>query len=167
MKRFQGYVAIASGLALLSTVIGLLSAGPAIAQVVRAALVKNVDEKGRSPWSATRDLFPCPPGGCTLSLPPIPAGKRLVIEYISGFVIVNTPSTQPVTVELTVSFVPVAFLPVSFSTVSADTAWIVSSKILAYAEEGTTPQVLVGTSGDAAPGFVGFVVSGYLIDKSI
>ncbi len=51
MNRFKNYVLMAAGFAVLVMTVGVFSAGPAIAQAVRAALVSNVDEPGRIPYS--------------------------------------------------------------------------------------------------------------------
>ena len=41
---------MAGGFALVGVVVGAFTAGPAIAQAVRAALVSNVDDPGRVPY---------------------------------------------------------------------------------------------------------------------
>src|SRR5271169_2061592 len=50
MGRFRNYIVMATGFAFLIAVVSGITAGPAIAQIVKAALVKNVDEPGRSPF---------------------------------------------------------------------------------------------------------------------
>jgi hypothetical protein len=76
---------------MLAAVIGGVYAAPALAQVIKAALVKNVDEPGRSPY--LQKVVCNGSGGCTaIPLAPalVPAGKRLVVDHISAFV--STPS---------------------------------------------------------------------------
>src|SRR5262245_58151061 len=77
----------------------------AIAQVVRAAAVKVVDEPGRNPYQAFRPFSvstpstdgsyfcqqPPSPPVCFLLLPDVPAGKRLVVENVTGKVSVLAP----------------------------------------------------------------------------
>ena len=72
MNRFKNYVLTAAGFAVLVMTVGVFTAGHAIAQAVRAALVQNRDEPGRQPFTLT-----------ALSDSPfwqVPAGKRYVIE---------------------------------------------------------------------------------------
>jgi hypothetical protein len=84
----------AGALALLA-VIGKYYATPLLAQA-RAALVKNIDEKGRIAYEADSSCFVTAPGVCTASFPPVPPGKNLVIEYISaGLIIIPSGPTPP------------------------------------------------------------------------
>jgi hypothetical protein len=80
---------IAAGLTTLAA-IGSYTAKPLWAQV-KAALVQNVDEPGRNPYSSTVTFFnapPCAPDGsgttCALIFQPVPAGKRLVATTSHG-----------------------------------------------------------------------------------
>jgi hypothetical protein len=84
MSRFRDYVLMAAGFAMLVMTVGAFTAGHAIAQAVRAALVSNVDEPGRVPYQFGRDFLDCNPGNCLVQFPPVPPGKRLVITNISG-----------------------------------------------------------------------------------
>ena len=65
--------------ALLLTAAGTLCAAPAKAQV-KAALVQNVDEPARAPFQASVTLSWT---GTNFASIAIPAGKRLVIDYVS------------------------------------------------------------------------------------
>jgi hypothetical protein len=73
----------AGALALLAT-LGHFYAKPLLAQV-RAALVQNVDDPGRIPYQGVRACFFQSNNFCTVNFPPVPAGKRLVITHVSGF----------------------------------------------------------------------------------
>ena len=166
MNRFRNYVLTAAGFAVLATVVGVFSAGPAIAQLAKAALVKNVDEKGRVPWQLTLTTNSCPFPGCFITFPAVPAGKRLVIEYGSGLV-QQTSSTLslPAFVLLNEGAFPQARLGPFVPNVSPQSAWILSATLLYYVEEGRSPQIL---SSSATPvSYVEATISGYLIDKSI
>jgi hypothetical protein len=95
MKRVV--TALALSVAALAGAGAILSlvAPEAMAQV-RAALVKNVDEPGRAPYHVYVEItqFNCFFGGCSnfgnfsgvilFDLPPVPAGKRLIITNVSG-----------------------------------------------------------------------------------
>jgi hypothetical protein len=88
MNRFRNYVLMAAGFAVLVLVVGVFSAGPAIAQAVRAALVSNVDEPGRIPYHIPIALSGDCMLGCIGVASPkqgrVPAGKRLVITNVTG-----------------------------------------------------------------------------------
>lgn len=96
MLRMSGVVValLAGAGAILSVV-----APGAMAQVriVRIELVKNVDEPGRAPYEVYVEFTQdgCSIGGCSnfyfdieglvlFDLPPVPAGKRLIIRHVSG-----------------------------------------------------------------------------------
>src|ERR1017187_7583386 len=78
----------AGALALLA-VLGKFYAVPAIAQAVRAAVIKNIDERGRVPYQAT---ITCVSAStvCQYYFPAVPAHSRLVIEYVGVEAIVNS-----------------------------------------------------------------------------
>jgi hypothetical protein len=72
-------LSLAGSLALVA-VIGKYYAVPAIAQTVRAAVVKNIDEKGRIPYQEMSTcLSPVAGISCAVAFPLVPANKRLVI----------------------------------------------------------------------------------------
>ena len=80
MKRFLWFGA---GLAAVAVAITLGTESRAIAQVVRAALVRNQDEPGRNPYFETRSAL-CMNGGCEIVFSPVPAGERLVVTFVSA-----------------------------------------------------------------------------------
>jgi hypothetical protein len=91
MNRLRNYVLMAAGLAVLVMVVGVFSAGPAIAQAVRAALVSNVDDPGRIPYQILGSCFFSGTTECHSNLPQVPARMRLVITQVSGYVQENLP----------------------------------------------------------------------------
>src|ERR1035441_147578 len=76
MNRLRNYVLMAAGLAVLVMVVGVFSAGPAIAQAVRAALVSNVDDPGRIPYQILGSCFFSGTTECHSNLPQVPARMR-------------------------------------------------------------------------------------------
>ncbi|MBL8227625.1 MAG: hypothetical protein JNL98_04085 [Bryobacterales bacterium] len=75
-----------------------VTSGPAVAQAVRATLVRSADERGRNPYESTvqfnqflngqfRNL--CFPSSCGVLFAPVPEGKRLVLENITGLLRIN------------------------------------------------------------------------------
>lgn len=88
--RFFGRVARL----LVLAAIGALSIGQAVAQV-RPSYVKNVDEPGRTPYSTSMEFTTsaCSSNCSNLTTlwgvtvfdgPVVPAGKRLVVQWVSG-----------------------------------------------------------------------------------
>ena len=63
-----------------------LGAPPVLAQS-RAALVQSVDEPGRSPYQETLSDLTCRGTTvCSFNFSVVPAGKRLVVTHIAGYV---------------------------------------------------------------------------------
>ncbi len=97
-------MAMAGGLALLA-ILGKFYALPAIAQTVRAAIVKNTDERGRNPYVANVSCSPVS-GGCYAPGITIPAGMRLVVENINLVGLSLGPSTTVVRTAMFVNTAP-------------------------------------------------------------
>jgi hypothetical protein len=170
MKTFKGYILMATGFAVLVAVVSGITAGPAIAAAVKAALIQNVDEPGRTPYSA-RVSCTGSGGSCFASASaPVPAGYRLVIEYVSaGW---NSPGTF-LELELgsldagNIAFSPVAYLPPTLLPSTGGNNgyvfYVANQSLRAYVEAGSTPSVLIAqnTSGVV---FLDGYVSGYLVN---
>lgn len=75
MERFRNYVWMAAGFVILAAAISALTPGSALAQIVKAALVKNVDEPGRN--FLTLEFFQTYAPNYI-----VPVGKILVIEQV-------------------------------------------------------------------------------------
>ena len=77
----------------LAAVIGSIYAAPALASAIKAALVKNVDEPGRAPYSVTlscgTSAKTCADTATTSDA--VPTGKRLVVEYVNSLVYTTGP----------------------------------------------------------------------------
>lgn len=88
------FFAVIGILAVMVIVAGIV-AGPVLAQAVKAALIKNVDEPGRLPYEA-QALFAtgqCASScadfaqnalGVVFTLPAVPNGKRLIIKSVTA-----------------------------------------------------------------------------------
>ncbi|HET9269366.1 MAG TPA: hypothetical protein VFO31_14430 [Vicinamibacterales bacterium] len=153
MVRWQKLFWISATVLTVACLAGVL-ARPAIAQI-RAAVVKNVDEKGRIPFQATSlcvSAFPAP--NCFVTFPAVPAGKRLVIEYVSAEFNLS-PNFQPAAALTNVSGGINHPLPTFFR---FGANYGVSSRLLLYAEAGQQPVLnAFGTSGSGN-------IAGYLVD---
>ena len=83
MNRFKNQILLAAGFAVLAGVISGVTAAPAIAQAIKAALVKNVDEPGRTPFQVRLSCGNGSTTACNGTSAAIPLGKRLVIQHVS------------------------------------------------------------------------------------
>jgi hypothetical protein len=163
---------LGAGAALLvfAVVIVGLTSPEAVAQL-RAALVKNVDEPGRSPYDALASgPASCNADICHFFFPVVPANKRLVVTNVSGLTF-----RQPGVIALVSSVVTCtncannrAFLatPTAPVTVSGADAWTFNQTVNVTYEPGTVPTVKVSFNTDS--GFFHNVsVQGYLIDLGL
>ena len=140
---------LAGALALLA-VVGKFYAVPVFAQV-RAALTKNIDEKGRIPYIQSGSTN-CVNPFCFLNFPAVPAGKRLVLEYVN--LTLNSPNGVPLffisdrAANNTTNYT-IGLISQSPPVVTAYS--VVNESILAYFETGETPQVLVENANASSP----------------
>src|ERR1022692_2551234 len=126
---------LAGTLALLA-VLGKFYAVPVLAQV-RAALVKNIDERGRNPYIQHLGCFSNGTQSCTAFFPTVPANKRLVIEHVDGTV--QTPDTLfYVSFAGNSAITQFAFFPLQSTDPSNFKTYVASQPFLTYAEAGQT-----------------------------
>lgn len=153
-------VTLAGALALLAA-LGKFAA-PAVAQVVRAALVKNVDEKGRSPYMQL--LFrSCPSGGngaCELIFPPVPAGKRLVVEHVNAGITFATGGLRL----SALTGGPNVLLLLPARPVSDPSILAVNEQTLAYFESGQSPTYRISVNSVSDVPALNATLSGYFVD---
>jgi len=127
MNRWKRFTRIGLALAGLAAVLALVTERQAVAQAVRAALVRNQDEPGRNPYSQFAE---CLGSECSLTFPPVPAGQRLVVTFVSAAV--GNGNGGPI------GFgghgQDIRFLPSQNATVSVS-----NTPIVAYYEAGETP----------------------------
>jgi hypothetical protein len=131
-------------------------------------LVRNLDEPGRAPYHS-EGFFAIQGnvGGATVSGPSVPSGKRLVIESISGFISLDHATPFQVA-GLVVGTTGVAYAPAVFQgTQNGKDSYVFNAHVLAYADAGQGPSVLVQFS-DATlqtPGSgLNAAISGYLVN---
>ncbi len=151
---------------------------------IRAALVKNVDEPGRTPWE-TRSGFLPNGGGCYLptdcynysdgvghavfDLRAVPAGKRWIVQSVTGGLVNGYGRATNIT--LSNSRGAIIFDGMKwiyggpFFEGTDFGAGVFSSNIYAVFGPGETPTVRV-TATPNLSGYSVIVFSGYLIDAS-
>jgi hypothetical protein len=151
-----------AGALVLLAVLGKFYAVPVLAQV-RSALVKNIDERGRIPYTLT--VF-CSSNGstqCSAFFPAVPANKRLVIEHVNGSI--DTPTNLSV-VDFSGNG---TFQNIFFQFQGLDLAnnnnYISNQPFLTYFEAGQTPVYTVVVHF-GAPVFISaqVTITGYLVD---
>ena len=139
---------------------GKFLAAPVVAQAVNAVLVKNLDEKGRAPYMEYQ-VRVCPGGiVCEVAFPPVPSGKRLVLEHVNAAVTFATGGVR---------FTSLAgpqnrqFVFPAHATADA-TIQIINETTLMFFESGEIPvfRAGLGSSKDVSP--INVALSGYLVD---
>jgi hypothetical protein len=164
----KNVVVIGAAFVLVAVVAGVFTAGPAIAQAVRAALVANVDDPGRIPYQAIAfcQAGPANFNTCDALLPAVPAGKRLVITHVSGVLATNVPGGTLLEPLLgNGGGDPVAYLPTTFQG-AADglNEFVFNQPVVAYYEPGQSPHASVDLRAPGTDTYAHFTLTGYMID---
>jgi len=164
MKSFQ---TLPAALALIVAAAGTLTAAPVAAQT-RAALVQSVDEPGRNPYQEALSNTTCRGTSiCTVEFASVPAGKRLVITHISGYI--DTANGVPPNGFFQSSFGGPAYATVPFTGVRGPTGalgvrYFINQQVLAYFGVGETPRGSMQILGDLASGGAFLMASGYYVN---
>jgi hypothetical protein len=168
MKRLKNQILMALGFAVLAGVISGITAGPAIAQAIKAVLVKNVDEHGRVPFVVTDSCDTTTTNSCSIILPgPLP-NKRLVLEHISTFHrAANVMQFSSVVVNVgQFTFKDRAFVNPRLVSVGGESRYSANEPILIYVGSGEVINVSsVYTMNGVSSNTV--VLSGYIVDLGI
>jgi hypothetical protein len=150
----------AAALALLG-VLGHFGAKPLMAQI-RAALVRNIDEPGRSPYLSASPIVGLTPFTCIAEFAPVPPNKRLVVQYISGYTALTGPSTKVFAIleapNLLVN-VPRAYLS---ATLVGGSQYVANQEMVLYVEPGGVPRLRFEVSNVSCT--AAGTLSGHLID---
>jgi hypothetical protein len=157
MKRFATSILTSVGFLLVMATVGLLTA-PRVIAAVKAALVRDLDNPARN---AVQFAF----YNSGANVYHVPAGKILVIEYVSFKTVYNTPGTYALVTTVKGVTVGHYFSPNSFIGVGNATGgdWFLGTTVRIYADPGT--DVTISTYASAASGDGAF--SGYLIDAAL
>jgi hypothetical protein len=154
-------ITLAGALALVA-VLGKFYAVPAFAQV-RAALVQDRDNKARNSY---RTNVSCgyAAGLCATDLPPVPAGKRLVIEHISGEADMQGPSDLYRITFVLKNLSTAAYLEFGPPKLTPNNLYAhpFNQTVFATFDAGQIPQLSVQATG--APFAWDAVLTGYMID---
>jgi hypothetical protein len=169
MNRLRNYVLMAAGFAVLVMVVGVFSAGPAIAQAVRAALVSNVDDPGRIPYQVLGSCLFSGTSFCHYTFPTVPARMRLVITQVSGHVQENLPGGTFIAPVLSGGRGNITItIPVVFEGSTSGLNFFTFNQVdTMFVDAGQSPNVdcFLGAIPSQASG-VEFTLTGYMLDCS-
>jgi hypothetical protein len=136
---------------------------PVLAQI-RAAFIKNIDERGRAPYMTTAICQPDSGSNfCSGTFAVIPPNKRFVVEYANGAYLIRNAEID--SAALNSGSTPRLVLDPHLTGSSGFfNSYLISMQLLAYYEPGDAPSVLViSNAGNVQPsGSV--TLSGYLVD---
>jgi hypothetical protein len=172
IAAMKTYGLMAAGFALVGMMVGAFTAGPAIAQAVRAALVSNVDDPGRIPYQLGLDFLACNPGNCNVQFPPVPPGKRLVITNISGSIATSVAAGSLVLPSVDANNagkVVIVFLSTTFQgVIEGQNLFVFNQPTHLFYAAGEQPFAEVQFSALNIPGAgtVTFTLTGYMVDCS-
>jgi hypothetical protein len=147
----------------------VLCAQPALAQT-RAALVQSVDEPGRSPYQETLSDLSCRGTTvCSFNFTTVPAGKRLVLTHISGYVDTGVGTLPNGFVQSSFGGSQYATLPftgVRGPNSALGTRIFVNHGVQAFFGPGETPRGVyhINGSGDQMSGGALMMLTGYFVN---
>src|SRR3954454_4054241 len=133
MNRLKYYLYAGIGVSALF-VTGVFTAKPLLAQI-KAALVQNVDEPGRNPYQESQFTVCGGPQNCNFQFAMIPAGKRLVLTLLNGWVDVRGGTLPNSNVQSSFggnSFATVFFPGTRGNVGGGSTRIVYNSDVLAY-----------------------------------
>lgn len=146
-----------------------LCALPVLAQT-RAALVQSIDEPGRNPYQETLSNTSCRGTTvCSFNFATVPAGKRLVLTNISGYVDTGAGTLPNGFVSSNFggnAYATLAFTGVRGPTSGLGTRMFVNHSVQAYFGPGESPNGLfhINGSGDIMSGGALLMLSGYFVN---
>jgi hypothetical protein len=129
------------------------------------AKTSSVDDPGRNPYQFFKNLQPCVHTTCQATTPPVPDGKRLVVQHVSAFGALTSPGNVVEVVVSTPTAVLSTFAPPVFGTTNQGFAF--DQPVLGFADAGQTVTVFISTNGSFDQAASDFVVTGYLLDCSV
>jgi len=169
-------MSIAAGLVLV-TLAGPVAAPAAPAKKPikfnKGVVTRNSEEPGRVPYQQTVYLTSgdsrCSDFGCDVLFPAVPAGKRLVVQYVSLTMVLKPGFTPIASLRLgdfAETSIRIELVP-SVSTLGGGSQYVrFSQPVFGFIDAGQQPYLQTGAGGaglDTSFG-AGWFVSGYLVD---
>jgi hypothetical protein len=167
MKRVRALILI-SMLLILGAVMLSFVPNRAIAQI-RAALVRDIDERGRNPFQQTGQCSGFS-DTCSIAFTTVPANKRLVVEEVSSRSTVRS-TVQILQSDLRNSQVgllnnqPMYVIPQLQWSSGGTSQYVSNNRVVYYVEPGQTPVWNMITIGTGAI-LVDVTLTGYFVDLS-
>jgi hypothetical protein len=165
--RFASFQILPVTLALAA---GALCAPPLLAQT-RAAFVQSVDEPGRNPYQESLNDLTCRNGKtCAFNFATVPAGKRLVLTHISGYVDTGAGTLPSGFVQSDrggSAYATLAFTGERGSVGGLGTRIFINHNVLAYFGPGESVRgvyTLGITSSDFMSGGAAMMLTGYYVN---
>ena len=142
---------------------GLSATSMALAQ--KAALVQEVNVPAKSPYQHNLAFNPssasCPNSYyCTAAFPAVPAGKRLVVTYVSAQYTVNSPSVEAI-VLIGNSLFDTMAIPAAVNVGAS--RFVAAAPVTYYFEAGETPTVFLSGSSMSLSNTAHASIIGYLV----
>lgn len=185
MRRLIRFLALGIVLIAIAAFLSSVTLREAIAQTIRATLIKNIDEPGRTPYQvflqSARGEANCGTNYCSFLLPAVPANKRLVITNVSYSIPLDATAivqrlrlflqnaSYDIVSQLTLPYVPNPYPQDSISSGSPRRC-VASEQVRWYVEAGQQPYLDFHTSGgglDANGWKSQFLITGYMIDLAL
>lgn len=185
MRRLIRFLAFGCVLIAVAALLNSVALREAIAQTIRATLIKNIDEPGRTPYQAfvqsARGGVNCGVNYCSFALPVVPANKRLVITNVSYSIPLDaTAIVQNLSLylydasfnilsQITLPYVPSPY-PQDPISVGNPRRYVDNESVRWYVEAGQQPRIDFHTGGgglDPSGWKTQFLVTGYLIDLAL
>lgn len=161
-KLLQCIVALAT-----LTFLGHYFVKPAWAAIT-AALVKNIDERGRNPYNVEVQCFITNNSICYNTAAPVPPNMRLVVEHINASI--DAPTANPLS---HVDFsgngtIDILDMHVGGFDTTGNNIYIENQPLLTYFEAGQTPLFDIQLTGSSPALFISasFRITGYLVNLS-
>ena len=177
MNRIVRFFAVTASVGAVVLVLSATSAGPALAQPFKPLMALIINDAA-NPVPVVDVGTPAPAAEPfqhqvssfvqqSLSLP-VPAGKRLVIEFYSGTAATHVPcamAAMKIETKLSAADLEHKLLavPVVLGQASDFNQYTISQQVRLYADPGTFVQFAASTNPGCPADFLG-VASGYLID---
>jgi hypothetical protein len=143
---------------------------PQVLAQARSALVQSVDEPGRNPYQESLSNTTCRTTTvCAFDFAAIPAGKRLVVTHISGYVDTAGGTLPNGFLSSTFGgsqYATVAFTGVRGPTSGLGTRIFFNHSVLAYFGVGENPRGVlhVNGTGDTMSGGAQLMLTGYFVN---
>ncbi len=167
MRKLRNFLLAAAGLAIVALAMSSAGAGPAVAQLVEATLVRAADNPARQPFQAQTAGRIFGTGFFSSVIAGVPAGKRLAIEYVSASMADLGFSEFILEVDAVQNGASVRHLvPIAQQTQAGRLVnHIAGQPVRIYADPGTNVTVAVTRVGfTSAAADVDVAVSGHLVD---